>query len=102
MNRNNKSLVTALGAALALGGASAQAATLFQVADLGAGYMVAQAGSEKPADAKTAGAAKAAEAKPAATKAADAAKTADKAGAKKVEMACGEGKCGAMTAPKGK
>lgn len=98
MTPHRKPLAAALGAALALGASGAQAASLFQVADLGAGYQVAFAGEAKTADAKPA-----AEAKAAAAKTADAtAKAGDKAAAKKAELACGEGKCGAMTTPKTK
>ncbi len=46
MNLNRKPLAIALGAAFALTGAAAQASqtSIFQTADLGAGYMLASAG----------------------------------------------------------
>ena len=71
---SKKPLALAVGAAFGLTGMAAEA-SLFQVADLGAGYMVAQATPATPA----------APAKPA-TPAAP---------AKPAEGKCGEGKCGA-------
>ena len=96
---SKKPLALALGAAFALTGAAAQA-SVFQAADLGAGYMVAQntpAAPAKPAEGKcgeakcgaacmkektTKGGMKEADAKAACEK-------------MKMEGKCGEGKCGA-------
>lgn len=72
MNSTRKPLIAALGAAFALSGLSAQA-SVFQAADLGAGYMVASAGDEKSGEHKCGE---------------------GKCGEKKAEGACGEGKCG--------
>jgi uncharacterized low-complexity protein len=72
-------LALALGAAFTLAGGSAQA-SVFQVADLAAGYMVASAGDEKKGEAEKTG-----------TK-----ELVDKAACDKMkaEGKCGEGKCG--------
>ncbi len=48
---NRKPLALALGAAFAMTGAAAQA-SVFQTADLGAGYMVASAGDAKTGEHK--------------------------------------------------
>ncbi|MFA5938224.1 MAG: hypothetical protein WC809_02615 [Sinimarinibacterium sp.] len=77
MNINRKPIAIVLGAAFALTGAAAQA-SVFQTADLGAGYMVASAGDAKTGEAKC-----------------GEGKCGDKMGAKaKAEGTCGEGKCG--------
>ena len=75
-----KPLAIAMGAAFALTGMAAQA-SVFQTADLGAGYMVVSAG-EKGAEGKC-GEGKCGEGKCGAKKA-----------DKKTEGKCGEGKCG--------
>jgi len=108
---SKKPLALALGAAFALTGASAQA-SVFQMADLGAGYMVAQSTPAAPATpakpAKPADPAKPAEGKCGEAKcgAACMKEKMDKGGMKeadakatcekmKMEGKCGEGKCGA-------
>jgi uncharacterized low-complexity protein len=99
MNLNRKPLAIALGAAFALTGAAAQA-SVFQTADLGAGYMLASAG-----DTAKAGEAKCGEGKCGEKKAAHEGKCGEgKCGEKKADAAaadakagehkCGEGKCG--------
>ena len=93
ISMKKKPLALALGAAFALTGMAAQA-SVFQTADLGAGYMVASAG-EKGAEGKCGegkcGADKKAEGKCGEGKCgADKKKAADK----KAEGKCGEGKCG--------
>jgi uncharacterized low-complexity protein len=105
---SKKPLMLAVGAAFALSGTAASA-SLFQVSDLGAGYMVASAGDKGDKSAK-AGEAKCgadclkkmsaegkseADAKAACDKAhAEGKCGGDKAGDKKKEGKCGEGKCG--------
>lgn len=74
---SKKPLALALGAAFGMTGISAQAA-LFQVADLGTGYMVAQTTPAAPA-----------------TPAKPAKPAADAATKRDAEGKCGEGKCGA-------
>src|SRR5690349_7395535 len=54
---SKKPLAVALGAAFAIAGGAAQA-SVFQTADLGAGYMVASAGDAAKTDTKAADAAK--------------------------------------------
>ena len=97
---SKKPLALALGAAFGLTGMGAQA-SLFQVADLGAGYMVAQntpAAPAKPAEGKCGeakcGAACMKEKTGKGLKEADAKAACEKM---KAEGKCGEGKCGADT-----
>ncbi|HEX4872098.1 MAG TPA: hypothetical protein VFV27_07285 [Nevskiaceae bacterium] len=87
-NTPKKPLVLALGAAFALTGLGAQAAS-FQAADLGAGYMVAAAGHHEKAGEHKCGEGKCGEGKCGEGKDA-------KAGDEKKsgEHKCGEGKCG--------
>lgn len=84
MSINKKPLTVVLGTAMALTGAAAHAGSLFQVSDLGAGYMVAAAGDDKKAEHKCG------EGKCGGEK-----KTDDK----KTEHKCGEGKCGGAPKP---
>lgn len=91
MSINKKPLTVVLGAAMALTGTAAQAGALFQVSDLGAGYMVASAGDSKKAE-HACGEGKCGAAMPAPT-------SDKKAEPKKVEHTCGEGKCGAEKKP---
>ena len=99
ISMSKKPLALALGAAFALTGAAAQA-SVFQVTDLAAGYMVASAGDAKTGEAKC-GEKKAGEAK-CGEKGSNCEKGA-KAGecvcgaakGKKADGKCGEGKCGA-------
>ena len=94
MNHSRKPLVIALGAAFALTGAAAQA-SVFQTADLGAGYMVAAAGDQKGSEHKC-GEGKCGE-KEAEHKCGE-----GKCGEKKAEAKCGEGKCGEGKCGEGK
>ncbi len=92
---SKKPIALALGAAFALSGAAAQA-SVFQLADLGAGYMVASAGEGKTGEQKCGegkcGAACLKTHKDKGKSEADAKAMCDKA---KAEGKCGEGKCGA-------
>jgi uncharacterized low-complexity protein len=74
MISNKKPLAVVLGAAFALTGVAAQA-SMFQVSDLGSGYMVAAAGDDKSGEHKC-----------------GEGKCGDKK--KEGEGKCGEGKCG--------
>ena len=91
---SKKPLALALGAAFALSGAAASA-SVFQVTDLGAGYMVASAGDEKKGEHKCGegkcGAACMKKMKGEGKSEADAKAHCDKM---KAEGKCGEGKCG--------
>ncbi len=80
-----KPLAVAIGAAFALTGVAAHA-SVFQVTDLGAGYMVASADDAKTAEGKCGE--KKAEGKCGEKKAEG------KCGEKKADGKCGEGKCG--------
>jgi len=91
---SKKPLALAVGAAFGLTGMAAQA-SLFQVADLGAGYMVAQATPAKPAEGKCGEGKCGAECM---KKMKDSGKSEKDAKAHCDKMAkegkCGEGKCG--------
>jgi len=98
MNMTRKPIAVALGAAFALSGMAAQA-SVFQTADLGAGYMLASAGDDKSAEGKC-GEAKCGEAKCGEKKAETTStdkSTEASCGEKKAEAKCGEGKCGEKT-----
>ena len=91
MSMNKKPLTVVLGAAFALTGVAAQASSLFQATDLGAGYMLAAAGDDKKAEHKC-GEGKCGAEK---TAAGGEKKTDDK----KADHKCGEGKCGTEKKP---